>query len=138
VERVITAKPVVPGEVEGELLVSSESLSFWGGYEAETGLIIDRRHPLNGQYGAGKILAVPFSRGSSTTTAVLLEAIRLGNAPAAILTTGVDMFFALAAFVAEELFDRDLPVLALEPDDFQRLESGIQVRIDLEGRITSI
>jgi predicted aconitase with swiveling domain len=81
---------------------------------------------------------VPFSRGSSTTTAVLLEAIRLGNAPAAILTTGVDMFFALAAFVAEELFDRDLPVLALEPDDFQRLESGIQVRIDLEGRITSI
>jgi predicted aconitase with swiveling domain len=138
VERVITAKPVVPGEVEGELLVSSESLSFWGGYEAETGLIIDRRHPLNGQYGAGKILAVPVSRGSSTTTAVLLEAIRLGNAPAAILTTGVDMFFALAAFVAEELFDRDLPVLALEPDDFQRLESGIQVRIDLEGRITSI
>lgn len=137
-ERVITAIPVVPGEVEGELLVSSEPLSFWGGYEAETGLIIDRRHPLNGQYGAGKILAVPFSRGSSTTTAVLLESIRRGNAPAAILTTGVDMFFALAAFVAEELFEDNLPVFALEADDFQRLESGVQVNIDLEGRITSI
>jgi predicted aconitase with swiveling domain len=69
---------------------------------------------------------------------VLLEAIHLGNAPAAILTTGVDMFFALAAFVAEELFEDNLPVFALEADDFQRLESGVQVRIDIEGRITSI
>lgn len=136
-ERVIVAAPVVPGEVEGELLVSSEPLSFWGGYEAETGQIIDRRHPLNGQFGAGKILAVPFTRGSSTTTAVLLEAIRLGNAPAAILTTGVDTFFALAAFVAQELFEKTLPVFSLEEGDFEQLESGVKVRIDPQGRITS-
>lgn len=136
-ERLIAAVPVVPAEVQGELLVSSEPLSFWGGYEAETGLIIDRRHPLNGRNGAGKILAVPFSRGSSTTTAVLLEAIRQGNAPAAILTTGVDTFFALAAIVAAELFNDTLPVFSLEEEDFARLESGVQVKIDTDGRITS-
>jgi hypothetical protein len=135
VERVIKALAVVPGEVEGELLVSNEPLSFWGGYEAESGRIIDRRHPLNGQNGAGKILAVPFTRGSSTTTAVLLEAIRQGNAPAAILTTGVDMFFALAAFVAEELFEDTLPVYSLDEEDFAKLESGIKVKIDLDGCI---
>jgi hypothetical protein len=135
VERVIKALAVVPGEVEGELLVSNEPLSFWGGYEAESGRIIDRRHPLNGQNGAGKILAVPFTRGSSTTTAVLLEAIRQGNAPAAILTTGVDMFFALAAFVAEELFEDTLPVFSLDEEDFKKLESGIMVKIDLDGCI---
>jgi hypothetical protein len=134
-ERLIKAQAVVPGEVEGELLVSNEPLSFWGGYEAESGRIIDRRHPLNGQNGAGKILAVPFTRGSSTTTAVLLEAIRQGNAPAAILTTGVDMFFALAAFVAEELFEDTLPVYSLDEEDFQKLESGIMVKIDLDGCI---
>ena len=137
-ERVIQAHPVVPGEVVGELLVSSEPLSFWGGYAAETGLIIDRRHPLNGQNGAGKILAVPFTRGSSTTTAVLLEAIRQGNAPAAILTTGVDTFFALAAFVAEELFEATLPVYSLEEGDFDKLESGIKVKIDADGRIEPV
>jgi predicted aconitase with swiveling domain len=135
VERVIQAHPVVPGEVVGELLVSSEPLSFWGGYAAETGLIIDRRHPLNGQNGAGKILAVPFTRGSSTTTAVLLEAIRQGNAPSAILTTGIDSFFALAAFVAEELFEDTLPVYSLDEKDFERLESGNKVKIDVDGRI---
>ena len=137
-ERVIQAHPVVPGEVVGELLVSSEPLSFWGGYAAETGLIIDRRHPLNGQNGAGKILAVPFTRGSSTTTAVLLEAIRQGNAPAALLTTGVDTFFALASFVAEELFEVTLPVYSLEEGDFEKLESGDKVRIDLNGRIEPV
>jgi predicted aconitase with swiveling domain len=138
VERVISATPVVSGEVQGELLVSNEPLSFWGGYEAETGLIIDRRHPLNGKNGAGKILAVPFTRGSSTTTAVLLEAIRQGNAPAAILTTGVDTFFALAAFVAEELFEATLPVYSLEESAFERLESGVQVKIDPKGRIEPV
>jgi predicted aconitase with swiveling domain len=136
VERIITAHPVVPGEVEGELLVSLEPLSFWGGYEAETGQIIDRRHPLSGEGGAGKILAVPFTRGSSTTTAVLLEAIHLGTAPAAILTTGVDTFFALASFVAEELFEAALPVFSLGEDDFDQLESGMKVKIDAEGRIS--
>jgi predicted aconitase with swiveling domain len=138
VERVIKAQAVVPGEVEGELLVSSEPLSFWGGYAAESGLIIDRRHPLNGRNGAGKILAVPFSRGSSTTTAVLLEAIRQGKAPAAILTTGVDTFFALTAFVAEELFEDTLPIFALDEQDFNTLESGQSVKIDADGRIESI
>lgn len=137
-ERVIEAMPVVAGEVEGELLVAEEPLSFWGGYDAETGLIIDRRHPLNGQIGAGKILAVPFTRGSSTTTAVLLEAIRQGRAPAAILTTGVDTFFALAAFVAEELFNDTLPVYSLEEEDFGGLESGSKVKIHSSGRIEPI
>lgn len=135
-ERVIESRPVVPGAVEGELLVSSEPLSLWGGYEAESGLIIDRRHPLNGENGAGKILALPFSRGSSTTTAVLLEAIRQGNAPAAILTTGVDTFFALASFVAEELLEDILPVFSLEEDDFEQLKSGVRVTINAEGHIT--
>jgi predicted aconitase with swiveling domain len=138
VERLIKAQAVVPGEVEGELLVTNEPLSFWGGYAAESGLIIDRRHPLNGRNGAGKILAVPFSRGSSTTTAVLLEAIRQGKAPAAILTTGVDTFFALTAFVAEELFEDTLPIFALDEQDFNTLESGQSVKIDADGRIESI
>ena len=78
---------------------------------------------------------MPFARGSSTTTAVLLEAIRAGKAPAAILTTGVDAFFALASIAADELYGRPLPVLALEAVDFKRLQSGMWLEIDAQGRI---
>ena len=95
----IQGQVVVPGQVEGKLLISDEPISFWGGYDQNSGEIIDRRHPLSGENAAGCVLALPFSKGSSTGTAVLLEAIRNGTAPAAIITTCVDTFFALASIV---------------------------------------
>lgn len=78
-ERVIQGRALVAGEAEGEALVTDQPLSFWGGYDQRTGEIIDRRHPLSGQIAAGRVLALPASRGSSTTTAVLLEAVKLGR-----------------------------------------------------------
>jgi|TARA_B100001964_G_scaffold152153_1_gene167435 hypothetical protein len=135
VEELIHARPVIPGEAEGMLMVSSEPLSFWGGYDQQTGEIIDRRHPLSGRIAAGHVLALPFTRGSSTTTAVLLEAVRVGVAPAALLSTGVDTCFALASIVAKELYARSLPVLVLRRQDFDALASGPSAAIMRDGKI---
>ncbi|MGB2896219.1 MAG: DUF126 domain-containing protein [Anaerolineales bacterium] len=132
---VIQSRPLVAGCAEGEVLLSDKPLSFWGGYDANTGEIIDRRHPLSGEFAAGKILALPFSRGSSTTTAVLLESMLGGTAPAAILTIGVDTFFALASIVAEELFKETIPILSLTPGDFEKLENGDMAKISQSGEI---
>jgi Cys-tRNA(Pro)/Cys-tRNA(Cys) deacylase len=128
-------KIVIPGEASGQALVSQEPLSFWGGYEWRTGEIIDRRHELSGAFAGGKILAIPFTRGSSTTTAVLLEAIRAGTAPAAILTTDVDFFFALASVVADEMYSSPLPLIALDEKDFKRLKTGDSVQIMNDGLV---
>ncbi len=133
--EVIQAKPVVAGSAKGEALVSQEPLSLWGGYDQETGEIIDRRHPLSGQVAAGRVLVLPYSRGSSTTTAVLLEALRAGAAPAAIITTGEDAFFALAGIVAEEMYGSGIPILALDRAAFARLETGQWIEIDADGTI---
>jgi len=132
---VIAGRPIVPGEAEGAALVTDAPLSFWGGYDFATGTIIDKHHPLEGVRAAGKVLAVPFSKGSSTTTAVLLEAVRAGTAPSAILTTAADSFFALAAIVAEKMYGRSFAVVALEPRDFETLVSGVHLRVDRNGRI---
>jgi predicted aconitase with swiveling domain len=132
---VIAGRPIVPGDAEGAALVTDAPLSFWGGYDFATGTIIDKHHPLEGIRAAGRILAVPFSKGSSTTSAVLLEAVRAGTAPAAILTTGVDSFFALAAIVAEAMYGRSFAVVALEPRDFETLVSGVHLRVDRNGKI---
>ena len=132
---VIEGRPIVAGEAEGEALVTGEPLSFWGGFDFKTGEIIDRHHPLAGVRAADRILAVPFSKGSSTTTAVLLEAVRAGTAPAAILTTGVDAFFALASIVAGEMYGRSFPVVALAAADVEQLATGRWIRVDRDGRI---
>lgn len=134
-EYLMQGKPVVPGEAEGLALVSREPLSFWGGFDYRTGQIIDRHHPLCGMVASGRILAVPFTRGSSTTTAVLLEAVHEGTAPAAILTTGIDSFFALAAIVAQEMYSRAFPLVAVSPEDFAELRTGDRILIYPDGAI---
>ena len=131
----IAGRAVADGVAEGEALVTNEPLSFWGGFDFQTGTIIDRHHPLVGVRAAGRILAVPFSKGSSTTTAVLLEAVRARTAPAAIVTTGTDAFFALASIVAQTMYGRSFPVIALDPADFASLRTGERLRIDQDGKI---
>ena len=131
----IRGKPLVPGQAFGTALVSREPLSFWGGYDHRTGEIIDRRHPLAGQNAAGRVLVLPYARGSSTTTAVLLEALRAGTAPTAILTTAADTFFALAAIVADEMYRRSFPVVIVQATDAVALQTGMHLRIDLDGTI---
>ncbi len=131
--RVEGASILVAGVATGSLLFSKEPLSFWGGYDSESGELIDRRHPLSGQIAACRVLALPATRGSSTTTAVLVEAIRQGTGPAALVTRGPDTFLALACIVAREMYGSNPPVVSLEPDEFDRLEGAAEVRIDEDG-----
>lgn len=133
--KIIEGKALVAGTAKGLALTTNEPLSFWGGYDQWTGEIIDRRHPLSGENAKGKILVVPASRGSSTTTAVLLEAIRNGNAPAAIVVSCVDRFFALASIVADEMYAKPIPVIALSEELFATLNSGEQIEIFSDGRL---
>ncbi len=132
---VIQGVPVVRGKAQGLTLVTNEPISFWGGFDHHTGEITDRRHPLSGQKATGRILVVPFTRGSSTTTAVLLEAIRSGTAPAAIITTSIDSFFALASIVADEMYAKPIPIIALDSSSYSSLETGMELEIMEDGSI---
>ncbi len=134
-EGLIRGKPVVAGKATGEALVSAEPLSFWGGYDAATGEIIDRRHPLSGAGAAGKVLVIPFTRGSSTTTAVLLESVKTGTAPAGIITARTDTFVSLASIVADEMYAKPIPIVAVDREDFERFETGQKIEIHPDGRI---
>ena len=131
----LQGKVIIPGNARAKALVSDEPLSFWGGYDWQTGEIIDRRHKLSGAIAKGRILAIPFTRGSSTTTAVLLEAIRAKTAPAAIITTHTDFFFALASVVADELYKSPLPLVSLAQDDFALLKSDDEIQITDRGTL---
>ena len=68
----------------------------------------------------------------------VLEAVRAGTAPAAILTTGVDAFFALASIVAGEMYGKSFPVVALEAEDFRTLKSGTMLTVALDGSIAVV
>lgn len=132
----LQGRVVVAGQAAGTLLASDEPLSFWGGYDARTGEIIDRRHPLSGRRAAGRVLAVPFTRGSSTTAQVLLEAIRNGTAPAAIIVARLDTFVALASIVADELYQCPIPIVVVARADFEKLQTGQRAVLHRDGTLT--
>jgi predicted aconitase with swiveling domain len=130
---VIQGMPVVQGTAQGTALVTDVPLSFWGGYDHHSGEITDRRHPLSGSIAAGRVLVVPFTRGSSTTTAVLLEAIKAGTAPAAIVTTNIDSFFALASIVADVMYASPIPIIVIRPEEAATLQTGDGIYITDDG-----
>jgi predicted aconitase with swiveling domain len=126
---------LVEGEASGEALVSPEPLSFWGGYSSDNGEIIDRRHPLSGHIASGKILVLPFTKGSSTTTAVLLESVKNATAPAGLITSRVDSFLSLASIVADEMYEKPIPIVVVSPEELLRFQSGQTIEMRPDGTL---
>lgn len=105
---------VVPGEATGEVLRLQEPLSFWGGIDPTTGLIVEARHPQHGEIITGKILSMPHGRGSSSSSAVFAEALRLGTGPAALILDEHDPILLVGALVARELYGVVCPIVVSE------------------------
>jgi len=136
VSRVWAGRSLVRGSAQGSVLRAGTPISLWGGVDPGSGRIIDHRHDLHGESVAGRVLALPAEKGSSTGSAVLLELIRTGNAPCAIVIEQLAPILTLGAIVAEELYGQTIPIVQLTADDFQELASGMAVQISESGEIT--
>ena len=128
--------PVVSGTVDGTALVSATPISLWGGLNPETGEVIDRRHPLSGQIVTGRVLVIPHGRGSCTASGVLLEAIRLGTAPAAIVLAQTDPIMGLGAILGEELYGKRMPLIVIDAETHAQIPDGATVTITEQGDVT--
>lgn len=131
----LKGRAVVAGSATGQAVVSKRPLSLWGGLDAATGRITDRLHDRFGQVVAGRVFAFPTGKGSSTASAVLLECVRSGTAPAAIINSSLDPILALGAIVADELYGRFPPVLVLPNEAFASLADGDQVSVLPDGTV---
>lgn len=126
----LTALSILPGDAFGEVLATSEPLSFWGGVDPATGKVIDVHHPLAGQSLVGRILVMPGTRGSCTGSGVLLDMVLNGRAPAALVFAEPEDVVTLGAMIAAEMFGKTLPVLRLSADAFAALSGARSARID--------
>ena len=82
---IVSGRCLIDGSAQGALLFADTGLSFWGGVDPSSGEVIDRHHPLSGQSVAGRVLAIPGSRGSCTGSSVMMELISNAHAPAALV-----------------------------------------------------
>ena len=134
-ERILIGRAIVAGSAEGTALVSKEPLSFWGGVCPRTGEIIDRRHELSGENVTGRVFVLPAGRGSSTSSATLMQSIKAGVAPAAIISLNVDPILALGSIVSDELYSRAVPIVILDKDDFLSIKQDDHLVVKPDGKV---
>lgn len=96
----LTGRSISKGTASGELLKTDTPISFLGGVDPRTGIIIDANHPLAGQNITGKILAFPHGKGSTVGSYVLYALSRNGTAPAAVINTECETIIAIGAIIA--------------------------------------
>ncbi|HID73537.1 MAG TPA: DUF126 domain-containing protein, partial [Thermoplasmata archaeon] len=64
-------RSISPGRAEGEAIVSPEPIGFYGGIDAQTGIVIEKGHPLEGLSVTGKVLVFPNGKGSTVGSYVI-------------------------------------------------------------------
>ena len=120
----------VQSDVDSDIVICDEGLSFWGGVDPDTGVIIDTHHPNCGEKLSGKIVLMPTSRGSCSGSGVLLQLAQNGNAPAALIFRETEDILTLGAIISERLFDKNIAVLRLVPKIYNLLSEEKSAKID--------
>ncbi|WP_217575183.1 DUF126 domain-containing protein [Mesorhizobium sp. GbtcB19] len=130
------AEILVPGKAgEGEALVLTAPISFWGGVDPRTGRIADVRHPQHGDVIAGKVLFLPGTIGSSSASAVLMELVHNGRSPAALVLHEPDAILLLGLIVAREMGWETPMAVRLERSAFETYR-GSTVTVAADGAVT--
>ena len=124
----INGRVISKGIASGEVLVSSEPISFLGGIDPKTGVIIDQTNSLKGKSIAGKVLVFPRGKGSTVGTYVVFQLKKNGVAPAAIINQESEIIVAVGAIVS------GIPMLdKLEDNGYQMLQGGMRVKVNADG-----
>jgi predicted aconitase with swiveling domain len=123
---VLHGRKVVGGSVQGEALVTRQTISGWGGIDPKTGTIIELRHDLRGKSFKDKILVFPGAKGSSGWSAFFHMARLNGAAPNGFLFNKMSTKIALGLVVthapAVTDFDRD-PLTVIETGDWVEIDA---------------
>lgn len=115
------AHAIVGGEGHGEPLLLTEALSFWGGYDAVQGCVVESGHPQCGARLGGRVMLMERAKGSSSSSSVLAEAIRNCTGPAALVMRERDLIVGLGCIVASELYGLHVPVVVVCESTWQEI-----------------
>jgi predicted aconitase with swiveling domain len=119
-------RKIVGGSVQGEALVTKQTISGWGGIDPKAGTIIELRHELRGKSFKDKILVFPGAKGSSGWSAFFHMARLNGAAPKGFLFNKMSTKIALGLVVthapAVTDFDRD-PLTIIETGDWVEIDA---------------
>ncbi len=116
---------ICKGVAEGEALVTTMPISFYGGVDPNTGTVIEKGHELNGVSVKGKILVFPQGKGSTVGSYTLYRLKKNGVAPAGMINKECETIIAVGAIISE--------IPAVDKIDITQIKTGSKVRIENEN-----
>ena len=122
-------RKIYQGTAQGEALVTSMGISFFGGVDPDTGIVVEKGHQLEGQSISGKVLVFPTGKGSTVGSYTLYRLKMNGVAPAAIVNAQCETITAVGCIIAEIPCVDQIPI--------EQLQTGALLKIDGENRARS-
>ncbi len=126
----LQGRKIYPGVVEGEALVTSMGISFFGGVDPDTGVVVEKDHELEGQSVAGRVLVFPTGKGSTVGSYTIYRLKHNGLAPAAVVNAECETITAVGCIIAE------IPCVDQVP--IQEIKTGMKVLVDGEEGVVEI
>lgn len=126
----LKGRTIYTGIAQGAALVTRMGISFFGGVDPETGVVVERGHELEGECIAGKVLVFPSGKGSTVGSYTLYRLKHAGLAPAAIVNESCETIVAVGCIIAE--------IPCVDQVDVGKIKSGERVRVDGESGVVEV
>lgn len=97
----LEGRKIYKGIAEAEAIVTKDGISFYGGVDPETGMVVEVGHELEGQSITGKILVFPTGKGSTVGSYTIYRMKKNKMAPAAIVNKEIDTIIAVGCIISE-------------------------------------
>jgi hypothetical protein len=117
------------GKAEGEALVTSQPISFYGGVDPNIGIVIEKGHELLGQSVKGKILVFPNGKGSTVGSYTLYRMKKNGTAPAGMINRECETIIAVGAIISEIPCVDEIDISKIKTNDKIQIENGVVIKI---------
>jgi len=126
----LEGRKIYPGIAKGETLATAMGISFFGGVDPESGVIVERGHELEGQSISGKVLVFPRGKGSTVGSYTLYRLKTNGMAPVAIINAECETITAVGCIIAEIPCVDHIPI--------EKLKTGIKVLVNADVGLVEI
>lgn len=115
-------RKIYKGTGEGEALVTSDGISFYGGVDPDTGKVVEVGHELEGQVITDKVLVFPTGKGSTVGSYTIYRMKKNNTAPAAIVNKEIDTIIAVGCIISE--------IPCVDKIDINNIKNGQQLIVN--------
>ncbi len=97
----LNGRKIYKGKTKGKTIVTKDGISFYGGIDPDTGIVVEVGHELEGQSVSGKILVFPTGKGSTVGSYTMYRMKKNNTAPLAIINEKIDTIIAVGCIISE-------------------------------------